>query len=222
MTLEELVDRVRTAARDTVAPFLLDGDDIIAWLNEAQAEAVVRARLLHETADPALCAIAIDAGEGSASLHKAMYELTYQAFRKAGETARAPLSLVSQEWLDREMPDWRERTGTPQYLLQDEQALRLAPIPEVGGEVLLEGYRLPIKRMRDDNDQPEIAALHHLHLVQWALYRGFSVPDADAFDPNRAAQAEAEFTRYFGPRPDADLRRATREDEPHHVEAIWP
>ncbi|RPP87255.1 hypothetical protein IPC1125_34030, partial [Pseudomonas aeruginosa] len=60
------------------------------------------------------------------------------------------------------------------------------------------------------------------HLVQWALHRGFSIPDMESFDPNRAALAEAAFTAYFGERPDSDLRRITREDVPHHVEAFWP
>lgn len=68
------------------------------------------------------------------------------------------------------------------------------------------------------DDVPEIAAIHHEYLVQWALYRAFSVPDTETFDPNRAAIAEREFTQYFGLRPDSDLRRITREDTPHEVE----
>jgi hypothetical protein len=70
-----------------------------------------------------------------------------------------------------------------------------------------------------DGDEPCILAVHHIHLVQWALYRAFSKPDAEIFDPNRAAQAEAEFSRYFGARPDSDLRSDTREDEPQHIVA---
>ena len=54
----------------------------------------------------------------------------------------------------------------------------------------------------------------HQHLVYWALHRAFSQPDSDGFDPQRAATAEATFTGYFGARPDADLRRATRHDVP--------
>ena len=50
----------------------------------------------------------------------------------------------------------------------------------------------------------------------------YSRPDADTFDAGRAANAEAAFTRYFGPRPDSDLRRSTRSDEPHTNKAFWP
>lgn len=58
---------------------------------------------------------------------------------------------------------------------------------------------------------------HHPHLVEWALHKAFSVPDAEFFDPNRAQIAEAKFIDYFGERPDSDLRRITREDVPQHM-----
>ena len=45
---------------------------------------------------------------------------------------------------------------------------------------------------------------------------------ADGFDPTRAATAEAAFTSYFGPRPDSDLRRATRSDAPQTNKVFWP
>ena len=65
----------------------------------------------------------------------------------------------------------------------------------------------------NDADKPEINQAHHRHLVHWALHRAFSKPDSETIDPTRAATAEAAFTRYFGPSPDADLRRSTRHDE---------
>ena len=224
MTLAELIRRVRVAADDLRQPFLWADADIADRLNDAETEAAIRKRLLHEATDPEMCQIVVSAGIATYRLHAAMYELTYQAFRTNGETLRQPLALVSKEWLDGYMPDWRERTGTPEFVMQDGQSLRLAPMPDVPGHVLLEGYRVPLSPMRVDHageDAPEIPSPHHLHLIPWALYRGYSVPDTETFDPRRAQFAEDEFTRYFGPRPDADLRRETREDIPHRVEAFW-
>ena len=97
--------------------------------------------------------------------------------------------------------------------------------PDRAGILRLEGYRTPLADMTltdKDTVQPEIHPEHHRHLVQWALHRGFSIPDMESFDPSRAALAEDAFTAYFGQRPDSDLRRITREDVPHHVEAFWP
>ena len=65
--------------------------------------------------------------------------------------------------------------------------------------------------------EPEIHQAHHEHLIQWALHRAFSVPDSELFDPDRARLAEEEFTAYFGPLPDSDMRRKTREDVQHYV-----
>ena len=74
---------------------------------------------------------------------------------------------------------------------------------------------MPRVRLEAPDDEPEIAAHLHMALVQWMLYRAFSRPDSDTHDPGRAAVALDVFERYFGPRPNADLRRSTRHDEAH-------
>ncbi|MNV63001.1 hypothetical protein D3C71_1555760 [compost metagenome] len=81
----------------------------------------------------------------------------------------------------------------------------------------LEGYRLPLAALEQDSDEPEIHKGHHRHLVDWALHRAFSVPDADTFDPKRAGDAEAAFAAYFGLPPDSDMRRTTRHDQDHQT-----
>jgi hypothetical protein len=57
--------------------------------------------------------------------------------------------------------------------------------------------------------------------VHWALHRAYGIQDADTFDKDRSDKAEKQFTDYFGPRPDADLRRSTRTDEVQHNQAFW-
>lgn len=221
MNLGELTAVFRSEFGDKPEGTLYSDPDIARWLNEAVYEAAIRGRLLLEDGDASMCRVSVKAGRSTYDLHAAMYELSYTAYRREGCTERQPLKLVSREWLDRNMPDWRDREDDPLYLTQDERRLRLAPVPRADGVLLLEGYRVPIKRMVNEGDEPEIARLHHPYLVHWALFRAFSVPDADLFDTGRAISAEAEFTRYFGSRPDADLRRMTREDQPHHNEASW-
>ena len=91
----------------------------------------------------------------------------------------------------------------------------------MAGTLHIEGYRVPLKALENDTDKPEIHEAHHRHLVHWALHRAFSKPDSETIDPQRAATAEAAFTRYFGPGPDADLRRSTRHDEVQTNKAFW-
>jgi len=56
---------------------------------------------------------------------------------------------------------------------------------------------------------PEIAAVHHQHLVSWAKYRAYLVPDTDFYDRDRAALHLAEFEAWFGARPNAATRKTT-------------
>lgn len=222
MNLGQLRDAFWRDADDRAEPHLFDVEDVDRWLNEAQAEAAIRRRLIRESADPSMCVIDVEAGTADYRLHPAMFEISYQAFRATGAAERADMKLVTREWLDRKVARWRDMEGSePQYLVQDTRELRLVPMPTVAGELLLEGYRVPTKQLSGDADTPEIAEAHHLHLIQWALYRAYSVPDKEVFDPERATKAEAAFTRYFGARPDADLRNDTRMDEPQTNQAWW-
>lgn len=222
MTRTELIAQFRLLATDRVQPYLFGDADVAGWLTEAEQEAAIRRRLLHEARDASVCEIAVQAGESVYPLHPALYELDHLAFRPDGASRREPVALVSVEWLDRCVSDWRDLRDLPCYAVQGDTGLRLVPTPMVAGTLLLEGYRLPLRELgAAPSSVPEIHAAHHRLLVQWALFRAFSVPDSETIDPQRAALAEREFTAYFGPRPDADLRRDTREDAPQHNVACW-
>lgn len=225
MTLADLIATYRTDANDKVQPYFASDEEVTGWLNEAVVEAAIRGRLIHESEIAEVCQIAVVAGTASYPLHPSIYELSHVAFRQDGEATRKPVRLVSSEYLDAIMCDWRDAEGRPLYAIQGDSSLRLVPRPDAAGALILEGYRLPMEPMllvEKDTATPEINGAHHRHLVQWALHRGFSAPDTESFDPNRAAIAEAAFTQYFGLRPDSDLRRMTREDVPHTVKACWP
>lgn len=223
MTRDELIREFRVLAQDTVGPeYLFKTEQVAAWLTQAEQEAAIRGRLLHESANSLVCEIPVSAGEAVYPLHPALYEVSHLAFRAAGASRREPVRLVSAEHLDSCLPDWRDRTGRPEFAIQTDTALRLALLPDVSGTLLLEGYRLPLKDLgAAGSNKPEIHHAHHYQLIHWALHRAFSIPDAETFDPNRSALAERAFTDYFGARPDSDLRRVTRHDTPHHNLA-WP
>lgn len=223
MTLAELMARHRTLTTDDVGPPYFVSDEMLAgFLNEAVAEAAVRGRLLHESADPAICQIPVVADTSAYPLHASLYELDHVAFLPAGETRRKMVKQTSQEWLDAYAPEWRDEVGDPEYLIQADTSVRLIPRPDRDGTLILEGYRTPKVPMAAPTDSPEINALHHPYLVEWSQFRHFSILDSEMYDPARAAAFKAAFTAYFGERPDSDLRRITREDVPHVTEAFLP
>ena len=222
MTLAELIAAYRTEAHDKAEPFFASDEEVTGWLNEGVKEAAIRGRLIHENDDPAICQIDVVPGASSYPLHPSIYELTHIAYLKDGESRRRPLCLTSTELMDAEVPGWRDAEGDPVYAIQGDKGIRLAPRPLAAGKVMIEGYRVPVEPMIDPGDEPEINQIHHQHITQWAVYRASVMIDADIFDPERAARAESEFTRYFGRRTDADLRRMTREDVPQVTRPFWP
>ena len=222
MNLEQLIEQFRIDADDMQSPPLWESEWIAAWLTEAQDEAAIRGRLLMDDYTPALTQIPVTAGVSSYALHPKLYEIAVMDFIPEVGYVQ-PVYLTSREKLDRDRNGWRnEPAGFPCSAIQTDTRLRLVPVPSVNGTLRLEAYRLPLKALVNDNDKPEIHEAHHRHLVHWALHRAFSKPDSEAIDPQRAATAEAAFTRYFGLLPDSDLRRRTREDVPHVNQGFFP
>ena len=221
MNLEQLIQQFRVDADDLTEPHFWDAEWIAAWLTEAQAEAAIRKRLLYEASNPAVCQIAVAANAATHDLHKSLFELVHLRFQATGAATSSVLSIKAREELDRIRPGWRDETSTPRHAIQDDTRITLVPRPELAGTLHIEGYRVPLKALENDTDKPEIHEAHHRHLVHWALHRAFTKPDSETIDPTRAATAEAAFTRYFGPRPDADLRRSTRHDEVQTNKAFW-
>ena len=220
MNLEQLIASFRVDADDLEEPHLFKDEWIAAWLSEAQAEAAIRGRLILEDANPAVCQIAVTAGQASYELHRSIYEIADLRLVPAGQPKSVPLALVTREWLDDKRPGWRDCAGTPQFAIQTDRRIRLVGVPDADGMLHLEAYRAPLKALENDTDKPELAEAHHRHLVQWALHRAFSRPDSETIDPQRADRAMAAFTGYFGLPPDSDLRRATRHDL-MQTNALW-
>lgn len=220
MTLDELANDFRTTTQDKVEPYLFEPSDVSRWLVEAEQEACVRGRLLHESSSDSVCRIDVVGGEAVYPLHPALYEIDHLGILEAGARERRPVKLVSREWLDENRPGWRDLNGLPCYAIQGDTSIRLVPTPHHDAVLLIECYRLPLRGLSSDkSSKPEIFQAHHRHLVKWALYRAFSVPDSETLDLGRADTALAAFTDYFGDRPDSDLRRITRQDVEHHNKA---
>lgn len=220
MNLEELIAEARSDADDRADPPLLGTDDLIRWFNEAEAEAAIRARLLFS--DEYTIDVLQDVS--GYAFDKLFIITRASLYRIAGATPvdyplERTLRLVTREEIDSYCPDWRTERGCPEYLIKEDRRIFIPSIVDRAYYLRLEGYRTPLVKMEDDSQVPEIAEIHHRGLVNWALFRGFSRPDADMFNPQKAAQAEARFEREFGKRPNADMLKRQQANRPHHNEA---
>lgn len=225
MTLDDLMRRFRVLAKDVEQPYRAADADLIDWLNDAQAQACVRGRLLVAEDDAALCQIALEPGKSAYPLHRSLYELIDLRIRTAAGDVRR-VTLKSREWLEAERPGWRDDPRPACTAIQTDTGLRVVGKAEAGDVLHIEAYRLPLAQLAapavpDDPaalwPSPEIHEAHHEHLIQWALHKAFSIPDSQLFDPDRSALSERAFTAYFGLLPDSDMRRETREDVQHFI-----
>jgi len=221
MTLTELIRRFRTLSSDRVAPYFWSDADVTDWLNDAQRQACVRGRLLREDELDAVCLLPLIPAKKTYKLHPALYEIINIRMLRGTDRPKER-AIASREWLDDKRPNWREETGDSCYVVQDDTTIRIVGDIQTGDALRIECYRLPIAPMEDGDDEPEIHQSHHEHLIQWALHKAFSIPDADSLDTNRSDRAEDVFTRYFGRLPDSDMRRVTRHDEVQHNDRYLP
>lgn len=216
---------------DRHLPYLWDDADIVSWLNDGEIEACIRGRLIREDADPVVCRIALDPSIRAYALHPAVYEIINLRILSSSSDRPRGVALKSREWLDEHYPDWRDMPRPSEWAVQDDTKLVMVGQIAAGEVLALECYRLPLAPMSLPDplnplvvarDTPEIHQAHHERLIDWALHRAYSIVDAETFDPARAGLAEGEFTRYFGLRPDCDLRRACREDILPHTYLFLP
>jgi len=220
MTMAELIASFRTDADDLVVPYLWSDADLKRWANEAEQEACLRAKLLFDASTTAVCQIAIVAATTGYALHAKVHDVEHaRIIDSAGLVTK--LKLIDRIELERTRPDWRYETRAPLALIRYDGRIEVDCIPDAAYTLRLEVHRLPLVDMATDSDTPEIAAIHHRQLVNWMLHRAYAKPDSETRDPGKSSQAEAAFTRIFGVRPDADLRRAQQANRPQVNKAVW-
>lgn len=212
MNLLLLRNDFRRVAGDRGVPPIWPNDDVIRWLNEAVAEAATRAFLLNDRTTAAVCEVTLVPDQIEYQLHPSVLNIESVDVEQPGGRTRGATVATYDEirachnyspnlrgW-GRRWHLYGEGNNGPRLILDR------AP-GEAGGKLLLSVFRLPLVPMEDDADEPEIHPRHHDGLLDWALFRAYSVRDIEAFAPQRAAGHEQAFTRRFGERMTANVQR---------------
>lgn len=227
MNVKELIDSAEAEADDRADGKAAEKADKLRYLNEAVDEACIRKRLLYEAVNESMCIIPIDAGQQVYPLgdlgDKWVFITMVVMVRDADINNQPALRIRSLEDLTIECPDWRnnQRGRLPYAVVLTDNTIEVAGRIESSGILKLQGYRLPLKALKADGDKPEISTIHHRLLTKWVLHRMYEVPDSEIFNPDKSLKALAQFEAYFGPRPDADLRKGMVADTVHHNRAWW-
>lgn len=215
MTGRELITLFRELAADKVEPPLWSDALVLDCLNEAEREAADRARLIYDDGYE----IAVTAGQARYAIDPHIIDIERAALTADGD-ARPPLRLAQYDRLELDRLGERRSFDRPFALVHDgDGTAEIIPAPKRNGLLLLEGYRLPLADF-DLDGEPEIPEVHHRALVEWALFRAYSIPDADGANDQLAAFYHDRFEKYFGRRIDARKRRQQRANKPH-VNKLW-
>lgn len=195
MTLEELTALYRAQSQDTEEPYFCSNELLALYASEAQEEACRRGMLLRDAASP-LCTVNYAPGDETIALDARIVKVI-RAFVDG-----YPVDVVGESQMDAFMPTWRAQSTAirPSKLVAGVTvgSLHLWPIPSQASQIKLHVLRLPLKRLVNDADKPEIRQEAHPALVEWMLYRAYSRADVDLGDPTKAATALRKFVAEFG------------------------
>jgi len=196
MTLEELITEFRIVSGDGRVPYLWSDAALTVWANEAEREACRRAPLLVDSRGD------VSTVTAPADDPYIEYDSAIIAIRRAKVASQSsPLALMTVQEMDKERPGWEDDTSSElEALVVDTNsgALRAYPTPTAAVEITLTVQRLPAAEMEDVSDEPEIRPGYHLRLVDWMLYRAYSVDDIDKGDPDKATKHLTIFANEFG------------------------
>lgn len=219
MTRADLITYFRELARDTVdGPYLWSSTLVTGYSELAEAEACSRKPLLTSNSNTTLCQIDVTADTATYAKHTAV-RMVYSAHLESttDSTDRLELYILDKDELLYEEPNWETLTGDPKYLLLQDASVVIIPTPTVDKTLMLDISYVPLTAEASFT----IDSAHHYMLVFYMLYLAYSKSDADTKNPKRAAEYEAVFDSYFGPRLDANAIKSVRQVRPDRAESRW-
>lgn len=210
MNLRELIKQFRVLSKDMVRKYLWPDEELIPWFAEAEKEAAQRARLIRDSDE-----ITLSIGDKSCDLPSGMFDVQYAELRAVDGTVYE-IHATDHVELTATRPGWRTKTDRPREFIDNgDGTLTLGYVCDAEYTLYVEGFRTPKNPLSSESDEPEIAEDHHSKLVDWVFFRAYSKPDVDTLNPGKSADGEDRFTKHFGKRLNADLRRRQNASRPH-------
>lgn len=218
MELQALISTYRQLAGDRANPPLFDDTEVTFWVNEAEREAAERAKLLHERILTDIVRVPLVVGQREYNLSPLFIDTDGDCMyiQRPGDTGRTrPVWRQAQADIEWTVAQRSNLSGWADgfFIYSDGQGAAARRLvldrkpTEVGGYFWLSGYRYPLEPMTAPGDEPEIHPRHHMHLIDWVLFRAYSARDLEAAADARSAKHEAAFNGHFGMKRDANVQR---------------
>ena len=217
MTLEDMIALYRAQAMDIADPPFCSDELLTLYANEGQDEACRRGQLIRDASSP-MCTVAYAAGDESVAVDARIVQVL-RAFVDG-----YPVDVIGSDQMDVFMPGWNASASAarPSKLVAGLSvgALHLWPTPSQPGQIKLRVLRMPLKKLANGNDKPELRIETHPALVEWMMYRAYGRDDADMRDERQAAIHLQKFEAEFGSKPSARNEQWVRDGGSHAPEPI--
>ncbi len=221
MDLGELVTKFRERADDTAGPpYRWSDPEVYGYLNEAEREASIRAKLIRDQSTASICEITVTSASKVYPKSDKIIAIE-SAYLTDAYGVNYILYRTDWDWVRDNHPNWPTYTpGIPTILVEDDKVVTLINPPDRDFTLTLDVYRLPVGDMEVTVDEPEIALMHQDGLVDWAEHRAYLKRDPDTYDPAKSDRALSTFVRRFGIREDANVMRKHRQRRPNVIRPI--
>jgi hypothetical protein len=217
--LEELRDNILHDRSDQVSgasDYLWSDKTLIRYINEAQRRFARLGLVLRDASTPQCCTVKLASGQIMYPLDPSVVAvISAQYTGDPGDLARAGHAALSTyhtpdpyffnpAYLSTLPPGKPLAYSTDEEVRPDENGslsvvtMRVypAPLPTYVAPLKLRVARLPINKLCELADVPEIPEDHHIDMLDWAAYRALRIVDHDKGDAARAAEFQAAFAAH--------------------------
>lgn len=197
-TTTELLSLFRDEVDDTLAPFLWSTEAFYSYLDDAQKMFCRLTEGIEDSTTPAITQLSIVPATTPGTDYYAISPLILKirgAFRSDDGTE---LPILTAERARTYKVLFDQRPGKLVYLFEgfEKHKLRCWPWPTETLTVNLVTFRLPLNTLNDDDQQLEIDAQHHRHLLLWCKGLAYDKQDTETYDKRKAADYKAAFKDY--------------------------
>jgi len=214
--LEELRENILNDRSNQVSgpsDYLWSDSTLIRYINEAQRRFARLGLVLRDATTPQCCTVALALNTVNYVLDpsvvavlSAKYPLDPGDLARAGHAALGTYNtpdpyFFNPTYLSNLPPGKVMAWSTDEQVSADDNGsmsvvtMRVypAPIDPFATSLQLRVARLPLDKLCDMEDVPEIPEDHHIDMLDWAAYRALRVVDHDKGDPERAAEFKQSF-----------------------------
>lgn len=196
MTPNDLLAVFRSEMNDEAEPRLWSDEEFYLYLDDAQKMFCRRTDNIGDASTPEVVRLDIVPDEEWYPTHKRIWK-----FREASRTDTGrDVPILNREDMPQRNMRFDGRSGPVQAIVigMEPHRVRVWPVPNETVTIELLVFRMPLADVNDgtSDDELEVDAHHHLHLLHWVKHRAYSKQDAEAFDKTKAAEFEQRFNAY--------------------------